>query len=289
LEGVFIAGPDYSGRDLLFIAPISPGAPQKRLARIPIDGSAPATTITDWKDSWVGFLAELENGDLLIQEGLATFVRVPRAGGAPSAPVKIDAGRPGVSRYELNGSTLPGDREAFVNVVSYDTRGWHVSVGVMDVKSGKVKVVEEDGGTARYSRTGRLLFARGDAVLAAPFDPGRLEVRGTPVAVWSGLSTPFTFTPGGFALTDNGALFYQPGQLGGDRELAFLDAAGKLETWPPEKRAVEGQLEPSPGGRRVACSIAYARGIDEIWVSDPASPGFRRLGTDPNADRWYPL
>jgi serine/threonine-protein kinase len=287
MEGVLGAGPDNSGRDLVFIAPISPGASQKRLARIPIDGSAPATTITDWKDSWGGGI-ELENGDLLILEGEATFVRVPKAGGVPSAPVKIDAGRPGVSRYEFTGSTFPGDRNTFVNVVSYDTHGWRVSVGAMDVKSGKVKVVEEDGGNARYSPTGHLLFARGDVVLAAPFDPGRLEVRGTPVAVWSGLSTPFTFTPGRFDLTNDGALFYRPGQLGGNRALAFLDATGKLEPWSSERRAVI-QGDPSPDGRRFAFDILNARGIDEIWVSDSASAGFRRLGTDPNADCWYPL
>ncbi|MEK7860616.1 MAG: hypothetical protein AAB284_04585, partial [Chloroflexota bacterium] len=80
-----------------------------------------------------------------------------------------------------------------------------------------------------------------------------------------------------------------PGQSGGDRALAFLDAAGRLEPWSSEQRAVDGAPEPSPDGRRFACSIANARGIDEIWVSDVAHPGFRRLGTDPNADCYWPL
>jgi serine/threonine-protein kinase len=290
-EGALGGGPLNNSRDLLFIAPISPGAPQKRLARMPIDGSAPATTWVDWRDSWSDG-AELENGDMLLRDGLATFVRLPRAGGAPSAPVKIDAGRPGVSRYELTGSTLPGGRGVLVNLISYDARGWHYSVGVMDPKSGKVKVVEDDGGNAHFSPTGHLLFSRGDAVLAVRFEPGRLETRGAPVAVWSGLSTRFSFMPGGFSLTSDGALFYRPGQMGSDRALAYLDAAGKIDPWSPEQRALDGAPEPSPDGRRFACSIANARGIDEIWVSDLARPGFRRLGTDPNVDcygpRWSP-
>jgi tRNA A-37 threonylcarbamoyl transferase component Bud32 len=269
-EGVLAFGPDDNGRSLTFVAPVSPGAPQKRLARMPIDGSAPATTITDWKDSWsVG--AELENGDSLIQEGPAAFVRLARTGGGPSAAVKIDAGRPGVSRYEFTGSTLPGDRGAFVNVVSYDTRGWHYSVGVMDVKSGKVRVIEEDGGNALYSPTGHILFARGDAVLAAPFDPERLEVRGAPVAVWSGLISSYWF-PGRFTLTSDGALFYRPGQ-----------------PWSSEQRAFDAAPELSPDGRRFAFTIINARGIDEIWVSDLARPEFRRLGTDSNADCMTPI
>ena len=183
----------------------------------------------------------------------------------------------------------PGSRGAFVNVVSYDARGWHYSVGVMDVGTGKVKVIEEDGGNARYSPTGHLLFSRGDAVFAVPFDRERLDVRGAPVAVWSGLHAVYTFTPGAFTLTKNGALFYRPGQAGGDRELALLDAAGKLESWSAELRALDGLPEFSPDGRRFACPIANARGIDEIWVSELALPGFRRLGTDPNADCGAPV
>jgi serine/threonine-protein kinase len=287
-EGVLGARPDSDSRNLIFIAPLSPGAPQKRLARIPLDGSAPATTWVDWKDSWVSAV-ELENGDMLIQEGQSAFCRLAKGGGAPSAPVTIDAGRPGVSYYTFTGAAVPGDRGAFVDVVSYDARGWHYSVGVMDVGTGKVKVIEEDGGSARYSPTGHLLFSRGDAVLAVPFDPGRMEARGAPVAVWSGLSAEFSVTPGAFTLTNNGALFYRPGQAGGDRELALLDAAGKLESWSPELRALHNSPEFSPDGKRFACAILNARGIDEIWVSDLARPEFRRLGTDPNADCGPPL
>jgi Tol biopolymer transport system component len=254
---------------------------------MPLDGSAPPTTWTDFKDAWVDGV-ELESGDVLIREGLAAFVRVPKAGGVPSPPIKMDAGRP-VSHFELVGTALPGDRGVFVNLVAYDARGWHYSVGVMDVRTGKVKVVEEDGGNARLSPTGHMLFSRGDAVLAVPFDPGGQKTRGAPVAVWSGLSARFTFLPAAFSLTDDGALFYRPGQSGGDRTLAFVDAAGKLEPWSSERRAVDGPPEPSPDGRRFACSIANARGIDELWVSDVAHPAFRRLGTDPNADCFWPL
>ena len=43
---------DLDSRGILFVAPVSPGATQRRLAHVPLDGSAPPTTITDWKDSW---------------------------------------------------------------------------------------------------------------------------------------------------------------------------------------------------------------------------------------------
>ncbi len=262
---------------------VSPASPALRWVSLPLDGSSPPTTRADWKDSW-NDVARLSNGDILIREGNASFVRMPGSGGTASPPVRMDAGRPGVSRFEFTGNELPGDHAALVNVVSYDTRGWHYSVGVVDAKTGKVKVVEEDGGNALYSPTGHLLFARGDAILAVPFDAGNAEVRGTPVAVWSGLSTNFTFVPGAFSLTDAGALFYRPGQVGGDRSFAILDAAGSLTSWSTERRPVDGGPALSPDGRSFACTMANARGIDEIWISPVDHADFRRLGTDPNAD-----
>jgi WD40 repeat protein len=273
----------YGDHTALIVLPTSPGAAQFRLARVPIDGSAPPTTITEWKNSWNGPILRTEGGDLLIREGSQSFVRVPAAGGSPSAPIKMDAGRPGVSFIQL-GRMLPGDRAVLVDVIVYDSHGWHYSIGVMDARTGKVRIIEEDGGSAVYSPTGHLLFARGDAILAMPFDLGRLAPRGAPVAVWSGISTNFSFIPAIFSLTRDGSLFYRPGQLGGDRSLAIFDASGKLEPWSTERRAVDTAPVISPDGRRFACTIANARGIDEVWTSDLDSPGFQRVGTDPNAD-----
>jgi len=279
---------EADGRSLLFLAPVAPGAPGFRWSRIPIDGNSPATTLGNWKESWFNSV-ELDNGDHLAKEGDDTFVVVPKSGGAPSQPVKLDAGRQGVSRYEFPPKTLPGDRAVFVDVVMYDARGWHYSVGVADVKSGKVKIVEEDGGSGRYSPTGHLLFARGGAILAAPFDLGSLDVRGAPVAVWSGINTRYAFFPGVFQLTDDGALFYRPGQSGGDRSISILDASGKLAPWSAEQRAMDGVSPVSRDGRRVVASIVNARGIDEVWVSPTDHADFQRLGTDPNADCSWPI
>jgi len=275
------------GRMVGFNAPVLPGAPQVRISAVPVDGSAPATAIADWRDSWTD-LTELESGDFLAIDGGSSIERLSRVGGAVSAPVKLDAGRPGVLRYGFAGGALPADRGVFLNVVSYDAHGWHVSVGVLNPRDGRVKVVEEDGGNAVYSPTGHMVFARGDVILAVPFDPARAEVHGAPVAVWSGLSTGSPFVPGVFSLTDDGALFYRPGQAGGTRVLAILDSRGKFEPWSPEHRAVEFELVPSPDGRRIACAIINARGIDEIWVTPIDHSEFRRLGTDPNADCFWP-
>ena len=286
-EGAFGGAPRRDSRTLDFVAPVSVGSPQLRLMSIPLDGSAPATMVRDFKDSWTSF-SRMGNGDVLALDGPFDMVRLPVGGGPPSAPVKLDAGRAGVSRFELTPWTLPGDRGVAVNVVSYDSRGWHYSVGIADIRSGKVKVVAEDGGSAIYSPTGHLLFTRGDVILAVRFDLGRFEARGTPVAVWSGLYTPLALQPSGFTLTEDGSICYRPGQVGGQRALAFLDARGNLTPWSGERRLFRGPTVPSPDGRRFLCTITNARGLDEIWISDVDHPGLRRLGTDPNGDCNFP-
>ena len=287
-EGVVGYKTDRDGRGVYFIAPVMAGSTQRRLLHVFLEGGAPPTALVDWQESWGGLL-ELQNGDLLVESGPTSFVRIPKGHDSPSTPVAMDAGRPGVVRYELGGEALPGDRGAIVNVVSYDDRGWHYSVAVMDDKTGKVKIVVDDGGNATYSQTGHLLFARADALFAVPFDLGKLEARGKTVAVWSGLNTSFSVVPGTYRLRSNGRVFYLPGEAGGTRQLAHLDASGGIHTWSPDRRPVDGAPEPSPDGRRFVCSLVSGRGIDEIWVSDLARPGFRRIGTDPNADCYAPL
>ena len=80
---------------MFFLAPVSPGAPQLRVAEIPLDGSGRATTLADWKDTW-GDSFELESGDALVMEGQSAFLRLANSRGAPSALVSMGAGPPGV-------------------------------------------------------------------------------------------------------------------------------------------------------------------------------------------------
>jgi len=203
----------------------------------------------------------------------------------------MDADRPGVNYIELTNEKLRGNRGVLVNVVSYSSHeaNYQFSIGVLDPRSGKVKVVEEDGGNALYSPTGHLLFSRRDALLAAPFDLTRRKLRGPPVAVWDGLYSPLAFFPAQFSITRDGSLFYQPGRAGPERQISFLDASGRLEPWSTEPRAVDWRAEMSPDGRRFACMIINARAIDEVWIGSVDHPELHRLGTDPKADCEFPM
>jgi hypothetical protein len=197
------------------LAPVTAGSAQKRLVRLPLDGSAPATPLADWRDSW-NSMTRLANGDVLVADGLTQFVRIPANGGEPSAPRTMQVARAGkVSEIDFLSAVLP-DGRAFVNVIAYDSRGWHYSVGVLDPASSRVDVLVDDGGNPNYWPKGRLLFfARARSIFAARFDLARHALRSTPVAVWSGLRTSIEARPGFFRVLDDGSALLRAGRLGG--------------------------------------------------------------------------
>src|SRR5262249_50254612 len=160
VQGVLFSA---DSRSVIFSAPIAQGANKRRLARVPLDGSAPPITLASIGDNWEG-ITVLSNGDCIatIEQG-TRWVRVPANGGDPGPPNKADAGDYRGALRPLG--ALPGDRAILMNGVSYGSRGWYYRVAVLDLKSGKVKFVLDDGGNAKYSPSGHLLFTRGDVLL----------------------------------------------------------------------------------------------------------------------------
>jgi energy-coupling factor transporter ATP-binding protein EcfA2 len=56
-------------------------------------------------------------------------------------------------------------------------------IEVVDLKSGRRKIVHSGGIYARYVASGHLLYVHRNTLLAAPFDLGRLEITAKPVPV----------------------------------------------------------------------------------------------------------
>ncbi len=280
-EGARWAGALLDNRTMALTLPVSPGSSQSRFMRMPIDGSAPPTAITDWKQNWTGG-CELPHGDFVMLDGPTTFVRFSASGQPLAASTHIDAGERNVSDVQLH-DALPDRHGVLVGIGFFDDRGWHASVGVLDPITGKVKVVVNDGDNPSYSRTGHLLFARGDAVFATRFDLGRLETRGPAVAVWRGSNGQGSADPARFSVTTDGSFVYRPAP-GGGREVALLESPDRLVPLSSERWNIDQECELSPDARQFACAIVNARGIKEIWISDLAHATFRRLQTESNAD-----
>ncbi|MFO0857231.1 MAG: protein kinase [Phycisphaerales bacterium] len=281
-EGALWAVPARDGRGLLFVTNSTQSPGGMRLAAVPIDGSAPATTVAELPTSAPAF-AQLANGEILLSDGPTSFSRLSKTG-TRSASVPMDAGRPNVAFIQLSGNELPDGRHVLVNVVTYGSRGFLWSLGALEIASGRVKILVEDAGYNIYIPSGHIVFSRADAILAAPFDPVAVELLGPPVAVWGGLSSDMPINPGGFQLTGSGTLMYKPPPPGGwNYGVSVLSADGKLEPWLGELKWLIG-MWPSPDGRRVLMLTANARNIFSLQVSPVDQPDLLKLTAEPNAD-----
>jgi hypothetical protein len=172
-------------------------------------------------------------------------------------------------------------------------------LGVLELATGRVQPLGP-GVAPRYA-AGHVVYAdaAGD-LYRMPFDPGRRAPRGPAERIASGLAFPGQGVP--FDLAAGGALVYRAGvgraEAGDDLEhagtgelrLSLTDRAGR------ELRHIAGRApwapRFSPDGRTLAYG-ARAPGFGEydLWITDVATGGTKRLTTDGNNNndaQWSP-
>ncbi|HEY3155618.1 MAG TPA: protein kinase [Candidatus Eisenbacteria bacterium] len=282
----FLVSPD--GRWLSFVSALSGQSSRFQLFKMPIDGSSPPIPLVRVDPRWDPEAVWLRSGDFIFStDGGAKYVRVP-ASGAASAPVKFDA--PGYNgRLIPENPALPGDRGIFLGATWYEKGVFCQGIGVMDLKSGKVKILIRDGGSPHYSPTGGLLFSRSGALLAVPFDLAGLQIKGEPVAIMDGLRVGSEIHAR-FALASNGTLTYPPGgDVGPNRRLVIVARDGKVSEWSGERQALGYFMRASPDGSRAVVCIDSPDEITELWISERGRPASHRLQARPGADCYGPI
>ncbi len=123
---------------------------------------------------------------------------------------------------------------------------------------------------------GYLLFQRGEALLAQPFDAGRLELTGSATQIADRVSAD-TFA-GLFSVSANGLLAYAV-TGGNSRQLTWYDRQGKVVGHAGEP-AARDELSLSPDGTRVAEGRVNERGTWVVWLLDLARGANTRLTFD---------
>jgi serine/threonine-protein kinase len=203
--------------------------------------------------------------------------RVTAAGGERRKVVSESAMEPRSSSFMGYPDALPDGRRVLVTM---DNPGAATSsdltIGMVDLASGQVTRLLEGAVTARYARTGHLIYLRAGELFAAPFNVATATLGDERVPVVSGLYYDPSVPVGNFALSASGTLAYIPGD---DSHFRLgLMAAGADGSRPLiDERRHYGAARVSPDGRRVAALLRALFG--EIWTIDLSRGAFTKLPT----------
>lgn len=159
-----------------------------------------------------------------------------------------------------------GEHVLFTN---YRTPADESSIEVISLRSGNRRVVMESGYHARYA-SGHLLFVRGSALMAVPFDPDNLATKGDPAPLpLSVHMVPYNGWAG-FEVSPNGVLAYVHDPKA-PIELSWVDEGG-VETLVDSAAGRYTEAISSPDGSR----IAVVRDGD-VWILNRSRNLFSRL------------
>jgi eukaryotic-like serine/threonine-protein kinase len=244
-----------------------------KLKKVSSTSGAPAITLSDFSPVIDQSMAWLPDNSIIVGQQSTGLFRVSANGGVPSSMTPPDTGRGEIDLH--NPRAIPRANSLLITV-HRGSEAWDVAT--LDLDTGARQVVVPDAFDARYVSTGHLVFARGESLLAVPFDLDRLAVSGPAVVLVDRLATNLNNGAARYDVAADGSLAYIPPPSRHGRRLAWLDRRGAVEHLPIEPRAF---FSPSlsPDGKRIAVRVSDG-GRRDIWIAEVATGGLTRLTTD---------
>jgi DNA-binding winged helix-turn-helix (wHTH) protein/Tol biopolymer transport system component len=235
------------------------------LKSIALDGGTPRNVA---RTPVAGGAAWTEDG-VIVFDGGDGLQRVPAAGGEQTqltalATAEVAHSFPAM----LNGSSR------FLFAVVLGAPG----VYAQTIGSAERVRISAEASTTAYA-SGHLLFNRGGALLAQPFDPKRLVPLGESTLVADGIATLGAF--GSFAVSQNGVLAYvAEAHASAPRmqrsRLVWFDRRGQRLATVGEPGLYRG-IALAPDGRRIAVHVHEEPAGGNIWILDEDRETFTRL------------
>jgi serine/threonine-protein kinase len=210
--------------------------------------------------------------------------KISARGGEATPIIAPDPARK--ERAYVQPSFLPDGKTALFTIWtggSFD----EAKIGLLDLATGKHRIVLEGGTDARYSRTGHLLFGRGGAIHAIPFDLKKLAVTGPSVTILEGVMSDALNGKVFFDFSREGSLAYVPGTARiPEYDLLAVDRKGAAQTIAGGRPYDEPAA--SPDGKKIAVTIESS--TFDIWIYDLDRGTLSRLsfGGDDSQPRWSP-
>jgi serine/threonine-protein kinase len=162
---------------------------------------------------------------------------------------------------------VPGGEAVIFTLATSDIQSFDDGrLVVRSLRTGEQRELIRGGTWGVCAATGHLLFARGGALMAVPFDVPRLAVAGSPKPVLDGLVTyPFSGVAL-YAIAGDGTLVYVAGHsVSRQANLKWVDRTGKSTVLAAPPAAYQG-ISIAPSGREVALDLDGANG--SIWLLD---------------------
>jgi serine/threonine-protein kinase len=206
----------------------------------------------------------------------SVLVQVPGEGGGPQPLTQIAKGESSHSGPEF----LPGGHA----VLFAATDPGSAKVAVQLIETGERRNLIQAAISPRYASSGHLLYAlygQGQTLMAVPFDPQRLAIKGAAVPVLEGVAGADQYS-----ISATGSLVYVPGDVQTtQRRLVWVSRNGAERALPAPAREYDTPRL-APDGRRVAVEIGL-----QIWLYDLAQDTLTRLtfeGDFNNSPEWAP-
>jgi len=243
--------------------------------KVPVNGGA-AVTIS---------VAGVPRGATWSDEGTIVFgatealylQRVPNTGGEVTAMTRLREG-------DLNHrwpEFLPGGN-AFLFAAGPNARS---QIAVQQLASDEQKIVVQNGSTPRFVPPGYIVYAQGATLLAAPFEPRRMELTGAPVPIIEGVLSQLMGLAQ-YSVSRTGSLVYVAGgQQGLERRLVWVSRDGTEQLLAAPIHQYESPRL-SPDGRQLAISAG-----GQIWLYDFSREALTRFTLEGNVNNrpvWTP-
>jgi hypothetical protein len=258
----------------------------RKLKRIDVAGGPPQTVC-----DIPGFAGGTWNRDgVIVFSTNLVLNRVAAEGGEPVPITKLDQGR--LETQHAWPSFLPDGRHFLYLASSSDLGNRAIHIGSLE-SSERILLIPADS-RAAYAPPGYLIFQRGEALMAQPFDPKRLQVSGDAMRLADDVAVSSGNGRAAFDVGDSGVMAYRIGGASGTSEIAWFDRMGKPlgPAGEPGLFGLLGQIALSPDEKRIALARVDAKTQTyDIWVLELSSNILTRLTLDPaneNDPAWSP-
>jgi eukaryotic-like serine/threonine-protein kinase len=204
--------------------------------------------------------------------------RVSATGGEPTTVRGLDESRQETANMQP--LFLPDGNHFLYLAWSTQQASRAIYVGSLE-STDTVKLFDSQS-KVEYAAPGYLLFHRGGALFAQPFDAEKLAFTGTVVRIADEVAYDVLSGEAGFAVSDNERLVYASGGPAVRREFAWFDRSGHPEGAAGNPGLYTTNFDLSPDGTKIAVAQRNPENSQfDVWVLDWARHTPARFTFDP--------